>query len=219
MADEEQLPGIEELEFTRESVQRLYESASGVNPLRWERAREEIRFEDVVAELTGHRDSVIRCPFHGRDRRPSFNIFNRNNDAFCFGCPDGSQYYDSVTFVSKYCEISRTQALSWLEKTFELPKMDDVLLEDDEDEPGTLRFGDLAEPFILKSARDIQESKDLELAEDYIRIYFTALALEKTAKETSEEDGAEDLHEDAAMLLATVLGKEKVASIAQLAGN
>jgi DNA primase len=214
---EDLLPGIEELDFERDSVQKLYYTgANGINPERWERARDDIRFEDVVAELTGHRDSVIRCPFHGRDRTPSFTLYPRTNDAYCFGCPPGKMYYDSITFVSKYMEITRVQALCWLEKTFDLPYMPGVQLDDDEELGELLTFWDLAEPFILKASRDVQETKDPELAEDYIRIYFTGLSTEKAAKdaEKTDEDDPQDMHLEATLELAKVMGKEQLASIA-----
>jgi len=210
--EETRLPAIEELDFERESVQRLYlTSTGGINPERWERARDEVRFEDVVSELTGHREHLLHCPFHGRDRRPSFQLYPRTNDAFCFGCPPGSQYYDSIIFVSRYMDCNKMQALQWIEKTFDLPKLPNAPLED-EDEDGTLGFWDLSEPFILKAAHDVQESGDPELAEDYIRIYFSSLALEKSAKASEDP---EDAHLRAAMGLASVLGKEKVAAIAE----
>lgn len=213
----ELLPEIEELDFERESVLKLYRTGiNGINPERWERVRDDIRFEDVVAELTGHRDSVIRCPFHGRDNTPSFTLYPRTNDAYCFGCPPGQMYYDAITFVSKYMEVSRVQALQWLEKTFDLPHMVDVRLEDDEEEDELLTFWDLAEPFILQTSREVQETKDPELAEDYIRTYFVALNLEKEAKEAEKTDDfdPQDMHLEAALELAKVLGKESLTAIA-----
>jgi len=215
---EEQLPPIEELDFERESVRKLYRSgANGINPERWERARDVIRFDDVVFELTGRRDSVIRCPFHGKDSRPSFTLYNRTNDAYCFGCPPGKMYYDSVIFASKYMEISRVHALQWLEKKWGLPRLSDVPLEGEEDEEETLLgFWDLAEPFIVKAGREVQNVRDPELAEDYIRIYFTALGLEKAASaaEKDPEGNPGDLHLQAALELARALGKDKLSSIA-----
>jgi hypothetical protein len=125
-------------------------------------------------------------------------------------CPPGSQYYDSVIFVSKYMDCNKVQALQWIEKTFDLPRMPDAPPEDEE-EGGVLGFWDLSEPFILKAARDVQENRDPELAEDYIRIYFSSLALEKSAK-TVEDSASARLQ--AAVGLASVLGREKVAAIA-----
>lgn len=215
---EEQLPAIEEMDFERESVLKLYQySSGGINPLRWERARDEVHFEDVVSELTGHRDSVIRCPFHGRDSTPSFHLYSRTNDAFCFGCPPGEMYYDSITFVSKYQEISRVQALQWIEKQFNLPKLSDVYEDDEEEqEVGELGFWDLSEPFILRAIKDVHDHKDVELAEDYIRIYFSARTIEKAACTADKEHDEEAplMHSQATLILARVLGKEKVAAIA-----
>jgi len=220
--ENEQLPAIEELvgqevSLERDAVQNFYRSSyGGINPDRWERANNEIPFQDVVAELTGHRDTVIRCPFHGRDRTPSFTLYSRTNDAYCFGCPPGSMLYDNVTFVSKYMELSRLQALYWLEKTFNLPAIPNMLVDDEEEEGGVLSFWDLAEHFILKAQRDVQETKDAELAEDYIRIYFTGLTLEKSAKdaERSDEVDPQELHLQATVGLAEVLGKEELTAIA-----
>ena len=218
--DNEQLPAIEELDFERSSVEKLYRTgAGGINPERWERARRDIRFDDVVAELTGHSGvNSISCPFHGRDATPSFFLYRGTNDGWCFGCPPGSQYYDAVRFISKYREVSRVQALQWLEQQWELPRLSDVNTRDDEDElEESLGFWDLSEPYILKVSRDIQESKDPELAEDYIRIYFSGLALERAAKSTESdelyEQESEGLHLKAALFLARVLGKEGLASI------
>ena len=224
---DEQLPAIEELDFERSSVERLYRTGpSGINPERWERARKDIRFDDVVAELTGHRDSVIHCPFHGRDAHPSFTIYNRTNDAYCFGCPSGSMYYDSIIFTAKYLEINRARALQWLEQKWDLPPLADVSTEptdEDESELGELlRFRDLAEHYIIKANRDVQEVKDVELAEDYIRIYFKGLAMEKAAEEAEKGEEGEDLadgHLKAALMLAKVLGKEKLASIVEQKGG
>ena len=126
-------------------------------------------------------------------------------------CPPGSQYYDSVIFVSRYMDCNKMQALQWIEKTFDLPKLPNAPLEDG-DEDGTLGFWDLSEPFILKAAHDVQESGDPELAEDYIRIYFSSLALEKSAKASGDP---EDAHLQAAMGLASVLGRDRVAAIAE----
>jgi len=62
----------------------------------------------------------------------------------------------------------------------------------------------------------VQNARDPELAEDYIRIYFTALALEKAASaaEKDPEGSPEDLHLQAALELARALGKDKLSSIA-----
>jgi len=97
--ENEQLPAIEELvgqevSLERDAVQNFYRSSyGGINPDRWERANNEILFQDVVAELTGHRDTVIRCPFHGRDRTPSFTLYSRTNDAIVLG---------ALTWTSRY---------------------------------------------------------------------------------------------------------------------
>ena len=210
-----EIPGVEALDFERESVQRLYRLGSGISDERWDRARNDVLFADVLQELTGKRDTVVSCPFHGRDRRPSFTLFAGSNDAYCFGCPPGSQLYDNVTFVSRYLEVSKGEALSWIEKTFDLPYIADSGIAEDEDEDEELSFQDLAEPFILRASQAIQETKDPELAEGYLSTYFTADGLEKAAK-SAEEDGPSplELHQQASRELASIFDKEHLVSIA-----
>lgn len=91
---EELLPTEIELTFEKSNLYKLYRSgwSQGINPERWDRVRRDIRFEDVVADLTGHSGTTsIRCPFHGRDSRPSFWLYKRTNDGWCFGCLDESE--------------------------------------------------------------------------------------------------------------------------------
>lgn len=129
-------------------------------------------------------------------------------------CPPGSMYYDSVTFVSKYLDVPRIVALQWIEKTFELPSLPNIYVEENEE---CLGFQDLSEPFILKASREIQETRDPELAEDYLRIYFSAVALDKAAKDAKPGDdpSREELRVRAALILAEVLGIDRLIAIAE----
>ncbi len=197
MTDDYQYPVPEDIEFSRAAYAKLYYSgeAATINPLRWERVRNDVPIEDVVFELLKKNTQAISCPFHGRDSRPSFYVYKRTNDCWCFGCPPRQQYYDAIRLTSKLLNISRVAALTWLEKKFELPPIDDVVVEKEE-ENTSLSFEDLQEPFLKKAAQDITTAKDPELAAEYIRLYFEA-----------ERDKAP-------LPLASVLGKEAVSKLA-----
>src|ERR1700739_2550185 len=216
--DEEYLPSEIDLNFEKGSFQKLYSvgEAAGINPERWERVRREIRFEDVVSDLTGHTGDMIRCPFHGRDSRPSF--YTRGGFGFCFGCPPKEQYYDQVRFVSRFLEYSRVAALRWLEKKWELPPLADTPaeVEDEEEYTVQLNFTDLQEPYILKAIRQVQEYKDVELAEDFIRYYFEATQQTmwaEEAKKQGEIENAAEMESKAATILARVLGKDELSRV------
>jgi hypothetical protein len=217
MADE-QAPDLDvvELNFEKDSLHKLYQTGTsgGINPKRWDRVRSEIRFEDVVADLSGLSGSnAIRCPFHGRDSRASFWLYRGTNDGWCFGCPPKEQYYDHVRFVARYLDIPRAAALRWLEKKWDLPALADDVEDEEEDYIIELRYEDLQEPYILKAIKQVQEFKDVELAEDYLCQYFKALQqlkLSEEAKKQGEIDDASDFEVRAATTLARVLGKEEI---------
>jgi hypothetical protein len=212
---EELLPTEIELTFEKSSLYKLYRSgwSQQINPERWDRVRRDIRFEDVVADLTGHSGTTsIRCPFHGRDSRPSFWLYKRTNDGWCFGCPPKEQYYDHVRFVSKYLGISRSAALRWLEKKWELPELADIKPDEEEVDSIELQFADLQEPFILKAIKQVQEFRDVELAEDYLCHYFKAtqcMKFSEDAKKEGEPEDAAALEVKATLTLARALTKEE----------
>ena len=217
MSDDQQYPNLEEFDFQKATLLKLYATNSGnINHVRWERVRQDIRFEDVVAETVGlSGGNAISCPFHGRDSTPSFWLYKGTNDGWCFGCPPGEQYYDHVRFVSKYLDVSRVTALKWIEKKFELPTLaeyEDVA--EDEEETVTLELKDLTEPYIIKAVRDVQATQDVGLALEYLRFYFEAIHLDKAADELKKQgDDAEevkDLQLKAAMVLARILGKTEI---------
>lgn len=216
-------PNETDWNFERSSLKKLYSSGSSgeINPERWDRVRNEIRFEDVVSELTGHGgSSSMRCPFHGRDSTPSFFLYKGTNDGWCFGCETGSQYYDHVRFVSKYREISRTAALRWIEKKWDLPPLANIPLEEDQDEDTYittyLTWEDIQEPFILKAIKQVSAFRDVELAEDYISYYFKSLEQLKLAEALRKEGEHEDAlaaEAQAVKILARAYGKEDTAKI------
>jgi hypothetical protein len=193
--------GVTEIELDRASAQALYGMNSmGINPLRWERARTDILFEDLVEELHGTRQQVISCPFHGRDSKPSFHLYRRTNDAYCFGCKPGANYYDSIRFVAAKLEMTHVKSLLWLEKHYNLPHIADALDDytDEESEEVSITFDDLSGPYIFRASTDIQATKDVELAMDYLKIYFQA----KKATETGDP-----------LPLARVLGRDIIKKI------
>jgi hypothetical protein len=180
--DEPVIPEVDadEIDFTKSDIEKLDAAAfrvHGINPARWDRANDEINFQDLVEEFTGKRSNdKISCPFHGTDSTPSFGFWPHKNNGFCFGCPPGEQYYDNLRFVAKTLSVSRLKALLWIEKTYSLPPMDDVAVEDEEEEEEvSIEFADLSEAYIRQAAREVQTHKDAELAEGFIRIYFQGL--------------------------------------------
>lgn len=214
---EELLPTEIELNFEKDTLYKLYSKgeAGEINPERWERVRREIRFEDVVSDLTGHTGGSIRCPFHGSDSRPSFWLYKGTNDGWCFGCPPKEQYYDHVRFVARYLGVNRVAALRWLEKKWDLPPLLSVPEDVEEEDEYTVQLGffDLQEPYILKAIKQVQEFKDVELAEDYLRCYFEANQQAKWAEDAKKQGEIEDaaaMETKAATTLARVLGREEL---------
>ena len=131
-------------------------------------------------------------------------------------CPPKEQYYDHVRFVSKYLDVSRVRALNWLEKKWELPAMPNLPEEEEGEDIIQLGFADLQEPYIRKAIRHIQEFKDVELAEDYLRYYFEAVQQSKWAEDAKKQSEIEDavaMEAKSAMTLAKVLGKEEIKRI------
>lgn len=173
-------PDTDELDFTKEEIVQLDTAQSrvlGINPARWDRAIDEINFQELVEEFTGkYSNDKISCPFHGSDSTPSFAFFPHKNNGWCFGCPPGEQFYDNIIFTAKTLSVSRVKALYWLEKKYALPAMDDIKLEDDEDEEEevSLELGDLTEAYIRQARREVQAHQDAELALGYIQRYFEA---------------------------------------------
>ena len=215
-----QAPDVQDVDFHRQAADRVYKAGvvRGINPLRIERIQEEVRFDDLVSDIVGRVGEFISCPFHGNDSTPSFRIYRGSNDGFCFGCPAGKGYYDHIRFVKQYHGITWIQALKWIEKKYNLPPMADVVIEKDEDDEITteVTFSDLSEPFLARAVREVRQTKDPELAMEYIHVYFAAHNFEQAAdeaKKAREFDESTKLHFKAAMRLARVLGQEAVNQI------
>lgn len=143
-------------------------NTSGISDLRWERVRTGVDIRDLIYLLHSRRGSVIRCPFHGRDSKPSFNIYTGTNTAFCFGCPEGDGFWDTIKLVARTMDISRTKALRWLEREYGLPALageeppdheepldlDAALADEPEDNTILLEVDDLRDCYI-RMARDL----------------------------------------------------------------
>ena len=123
MPDESDADEIDSIKAEIAKLDAAQSRTHGINPARWERANDEINFQDLVEEFTGKRSSnrAISCPFHGPDRTPSFYFYPAHNNGFCFGCPPGEQFYDNIRFVARTLSVSRLKALLWLEKNQGLP--------------------------------------------------------------------------------------------------
>src|SRR5271166_2071628 len=171
-------PDAQDVDFQKRTADKLYRAGviRGINPRRIERIREDVRFDDVVAHFVRNVGDKISCPFHGTDSTPSFQVYRGSNDGFCFGCPAGKGYYDHIRFVKQYYGITWIQALKWIEKKYNLPPMADVVIEKDEDDEITteVTFSDLSEPFLARAVREVRQTKDPELAMEYIHVYFAA---------------------------------------------
>lgn len=196
-----------DVDFERGHAEALYRAGfMDTHPHRWMRVHEEVRFEDVVALLTGQTQTVISCPFHGRDSTPSFHIYRRGNDAFCFGCPPGEQYYDSIIFAAKKLGLSRLGALRWLEKQFDLPAIADIDPEEyaEEQQGDTVRltFRDVLPEFVRVAAKEVQRLQDVDLAREYLEILFDGWPARQEEKE--DPDAGDPLP------MARVLGKTTI---------
>ena len=146
-----------------------------ISQARWDRARNDIDVRDVLDMLFGLRGSPIRCPFHGSDTTPSFVIMMKNNDCHCYGCPEGDSTWNNVKLVARANDISKPQALRWLEREFHLPPMsDDEIQEGLDMEEGTEEQEEEEPPLLL----DIQD----------IRVPFIGVANRIIREETSIED-------------------------------
>jgi hypothetical protein len=192
----------EDVQFERLNHDDFYSTgeARGINPERWDRAKEEIPFTDVVEEMTGQnaiKGGFIRCPFH-TDKTPSFKIYH-NNSGYCFSCTTA---FDSVKLVAQSLSLSRVKALQWLEEKYNLPKLADVIIEDEDltGEEYTLKIKDLKPAYFKLAIEDIRKYKDPALAEEYLRAYFEALSLESP------------------LPIARVLGVEAIQGIAEQMG-
>lgn len=157
-----------------------------VIPERWERARTEIDFIDLIEEILvkdgmwRRKGNAISCPFHGGahgERIPSFTLYRGSNSAYCFGCPPPkqNQTYDSISFVSRYYGMSRVEALQWLEARYKLPPLQGAgfnVVEEGEPEDVLYTAKELAPIYLKEAPKLIQNLGD---AKDLLKTYFIAL--------------------------------------------
>ncbi len=196
--------------FNLEEAVTLYRTGFlQTHPERLRRAEEDIRFDDVVERLTGFTSITISCPFHGRDSTPSFHLYRTSNDGWCFGCPPGQQYYNSILFVAKKLGVSREAALRWIEKEFDLPYIADVDIDEKEDdeEPVRIHFRDLLRPYVEHAAKDVQTCQQVDVAKDYLEDLFNAWP--SRAEEKADPNAGDP------KILARVLGPTVLAYIRQ----
>lgn len=172
-----------------------------IAPERWQRVREQVVFRDLARDILTqygrwHQEgNAISCPFHGSDSTPSFNFYAESNSAFCFGCPPPkkNQMYDSVSFVSRFFEISPGKALAWIEKKYKMPFIafegEEEPEDDETEEASFFSFDDLKGVFLMTAPKLIGSATDAKIL---LSSYFTA----------QENDDA--LH------LAKLLGRERL---------
>jgi hypothetical protein len=201
-----------EIEITRENA-RLHCGADSDLSERWDRITKEINFREVIADLhNGESRELFSCPFHGRDSRPSFKVYPQKNNAWCFGCPDNTGYYDSVRFTALKLGVSKLEAIIWLERKYNLPPL--KLHPNDEDEPEeqeeeeqkivSLRFEDLEDPYIAVVAALFAKNPSPLAVRGYIQTFFDAVP-------TGERDSPEEVSK--LMSLARVLGQAELEAI------
>lgn len=174
------------VEFSAAEAAKLLRD--GINPARWERVREEIDFWELVDMLVdrsdqGRRGNAIRCPFHGRDSTPSFQIYSHSNNAYCWGCQHGDQFWDQIKFTARILNKTSRQALKWLEKEFKLPVLPelhgDVEEEIDESKTFTLEVEDLAPTYVRTVRAYARRHRDCdgvsEEVHEAVRKFFEAV--------------------------------------------
>ena len=189
----DQTPLDDDVDFG--DVEELKAGHGHISDARWERARLEVDARDVIFMLHDKRGNPMSCPFHGRDSKPSFYYFPENNTCFCWGCPDGDGYWDNVKIISRTLEITRPQALRWLEREFHLPSLGDeqdpvdldsdaglvIVDETEEIEPdeNLLQAADLRPLFVSTARRLVRSNAGttdaLPVAAELLERFFTAL--------------------------------------------
>lgn len=187
---EEAVPEVDDdglLDVDFGDVEELTSPIGNISMARWDRARMDIDAREVIYMLHERRGNPISCPFHGRDSKPSFNYYRGSNTYFCFGCPDGDGFWDNIKIVARTLEITRSQALRWLEKEFELPPMlneGPVLdlenfagLEVSEEEElevpqSLLNTTDLRAPFVSAAQRQVFSFRSTPDAVDVVKELF-----------------------------------------------
>lgn len=65
-------------------------------------------------------ETQVQCPFHGHDTHASARIY-ASNSMYCWVC---EKSWDVTFFVKDKNEVTYSQALEYLEKTFRIPGLD-----------------------------------------------------------------------------------------------
>ena len=109
----------DDFDWTPEEVAKYQIVYPTIPQARWDRARD-VDCRDLILELTGasNRGNKISCPFHGRDRRPSFQLYPNTNSCWCFGCDPKESPTDPISFVAKFYEINKLEAMKWIENHY-----------------------------------------------------------------------------------------------------
>ncbi|MEL7338859.1 MAG: CHC2 zinc finger domain-containing protein [Bacteroidota bacterium] len=92
---------------------------------RLERIKEEIPINQVLYDLEYNvyphmdREQQFACDLHGsgRDNTPSARYYPESNSTYCFGC---GQARDSISYIRIKKNLSFSEALTYLEKTYGL---------------------------------------------------------------------------------------------------
>lgn len=74
----------------------------------------------VRAEAIIGGEFQLKCPFHGKDDKPSAHVY-QDGLFHCFTC---KRHYNVINFVANYRGMTFGQAGRWLEKTYSVPKLD-----------------------------------------------------------------------------------------------
>jgi DNA primase len=190
-----------EMEFGELPQSRHF--ADEISEERWTRAREDVDIVALVLDLTGSKikGKAISCPFHGRDSRPSFYLYKNTNSSYCFGCPPGANFFDTIGFVSKFRECSPAQAVMWLEKNYELPDLAPTAKEAPFVPKWLLSVEELKEAYFKQVRHSLKREPNLANAKLYIDIYWEAL---------DTEDPTE---------MAQVVGRDKIEQIMRRASG
>ena len=101
---------------------------------RSERIREAVRITDLLAEL-GYgvqpieREQQFGCDLHGtRDSKPSARVYPTSNSWYCFAC---GKSRDAIRTVMDKLDLDFKKAMSWLEKTYNLPSWEPTAAPED----------------------------------------------------------------------------------------
>lgn len=77
---------------------------------------ETISMQDILEKYgIEYRNTKLRCPFHGEDRRPSAKAYEKN--FHCFAC---QRHFDVIGFVEEYFNLSFKEAMQKINLDFNM---------------------------------------------------------------------------------------------------